>query len=314
MITSKGQASSSLEGKPTYLYRYCSGSRGIQILRDHYLYLCAPNSFNDMFEGSTGSVIDKKSSTLAREVTIRTWLAEGVFPTRAEVEEYVDEFESPQEQADCYSQFAEILDENVAKMREHSGISCLSEYYNHQKMWGTYGDNHTGMCIQFWHDGGNSIIHNHALPVIYSNEKWAELLVEELGPNMELSAWQLACLVFLRKTTVWADEAERRILMLADSHQTRQERQLPFPTTNIRRVFLGPRCSKEHRGVVNELATLHGWNIFDMQCDPSTGISSVHGLGVVRSFEDFEWHFMREQIPAKLPNIAVNPRGGSGGF
>ena len=93
-------------------------------------------------------------------------------------------------------------------MREHSGIIALSEAFNHQKMWGTYGDNHSGACIQFWRDKGNSRVHKYALPIEYSQRDLTAELISRLADNGSASNQLLGELLYLRKTPEWQEEQE----------------------------------------------------------------------------------------------------------
>jgi hypothetical protein len=98
--------------------------------------------------------------------------------TREEAEEWVRDKVSAREQRANFEYFAQQLRELNQKMRHHSGVVCFSASFSNQKMWADYGESHAGVCIQFWHGEGNSIIHTQAQPVIYTNEPRANVLVK----------------------------------------------------------------------------------------------------------------------------------------
>jgi hypothetical protein len=62
-------------------------------------------------------------------------------------------------------------------------------------MWGTYGYNHAGACIEFHSADGTSNFSNHLMPVLYADRKMpicpSELMTERLG----IDQWMLG--VFL---------------------------------------------------------------------------------------------------------------------
>jgi Protein of unknown function (DUF2971) len=300
--------------KPKYLYRYCSASRALQILAENRLYLCAPNKFNDVFEGATAPLVQYQKAVV-RECTIRQHLFWGTWVTREEAEWYVDNHESFEEQCEHYSSFVSKLREVANRMRQHSGITCLSSAFNHQKMWGTYGDNHSGVCIQFWRNGATPHIHKHAVPVTYTKQNWAEAVigcVEDDG-TIPISVWCGA--LFLRKTPEWADEHEWRILTVGDSPISEDQRQWEFPADNIRRVFLGPRIKPEQRDAIYELAGKNGhiFSVQEVDCDPDTGVSAFKGVDVVLHRDDLDWHLQLAMPTPRHAQQAVQPDTGKGG-
>ncbi|MGN6187169.1 MAG: DUF2971 domain-containing protein [Thermoanaerobaculia bacterium] len=288
--TAESLSETSAELAPKYLYRYCSADRAIQILRDNTLYLCAPDKLNDVFEGAVGSAV-KYDPKIARELEIRRYMGlAGI--QRAMAEEIVSESSSAAEQRENFEYFAEQLRQIGRRMRQHSGIVCFSASFNDQRMWGTYGDNHAGVCIQFWHDEGRSPVVKHARPVIYTAEARADLLVKMLNEDGSISPSTLGLLFYLTKTTHWRDENEWRIVMLADSVETQTSRTFRFPASSIRRVFLGPRIDSVKRKEIHDLARAHtsDWAIIDVQVDPENGQSTFHGVEILKHKDDFEWH------------------------
>jgi|SRR5215213_2962293 len=275
---------------PKYLYRYCSADRAIQILRDKYLFLCPLDRLNDMFDASVGSAI-KFSPDVAHELEVRRIMAFGGFSRRV-AEEFVREQSTPKEQRDNFKHFTDELRKMNSRMRKHSGVVCFSATFNDQRMWGTYGDNHSGVCIQFWDDEGKSVVHKHVQPVIYTNEPRGDILIGRMDERGALSPATLGGLFYLTKTPHWVGENEWRIVMLADKHQSDQDRRFRFSASNIRRIYLGPRILPEKREEIWDIARKHtaDWALFDVRADPDTGTSSFHGLEQIKNIDDFEFH------------------------
>lgn len=287
-------------GKPQYLYRYCNADRALQILRDNYMYLAPPSAMNDLIEGTPARVC-KYSKEQARELDIRRYMTEGL--SRRSAAELIDAKVSVAEQRENFEYFANELVKIAVAMREHSGLISLSEAFNHQKMWGTYGDNHSGACIQFWRDSGQSRVHKHALPVEYSHKDLTGELISRLEEDGSVSSTLLGQLLYLRKTPEWQDEHEWRITMLDSQPVPENDRKFHFSSSNIRRVFLGPRVPKSKRDEIHALCGERDfvWSVLDVQVDAVTGISSFHGVELHKSLEDFEWH-ADLALPDKRPD------------
>ena len=276
-------------GKPQYLYRYCDADRALQILRDHAMYLVPPCKMNDLIEG-TPARLTHYSESSAHELEVRRSMKEGL--TRNEATEFVNESVSVQAQKENFEYFVGELQKFAAALREHAGLVCMSAAFNHQKMWGNYAANHSGVCIQFWRDGGDSVVHKHALPVEYTSEDLTKGLVEGLDENGGASIKLLGDLLLLKKTPEWSSEEEWRIVMLDNKPVPEEERLFRFPASNVRRVFLGPRTSEGLRRSFHLLSREQQliWTVFEVRVDSITGVSSFHGIELNRSIEDFEWH------------------------
>lgn len=286
---SASRRSDPFPGKPQYLYRYCSAERALQIVRDNAMYLVPPFKMNDLTEG-TPARLTRYSGWVARELEIRRFAKEGL--ARQNAAELVDESVSIEEQKENFEYFSRKLQKLAVAMRDHSGLICLSAAFNHQKMWGTYGDSHAGACIQFWRDEGRSLVHKHALPVEYTTDDLTRLLVDGLRDDGAATPALLGKLLFMKKTPEWSDEHEWRVIMLDSKPVPEEDRLFRFLESNIRRIFLGPRMSDETRSVFHRLAIERDliWSAIDVRVDPVGGVSTFHGVELNRSLEDLEWH------------------------
>jgi hypothetical protein len=275
---------------PKYLYKYCSAERAVQILRDQYLYLCPFENLNDMYEGTVAPGL-KYSAELARELQIRRIMAIAG-ESRQFAEEFVRESSSADREKEVFDYFATTIRETAKAMRKHGGVACLSADFSNQRMWGTYGDSHQGVCLQFWQDEGRSVIHKLARPVIYTNENRTDLLIKLMDEDGAISPPALGLMFYLTKSVEWKGEHEWRIVMLATTEQGADDRRIRFPATNIRRVFLGPRIDKQRREQVFNIARQHAtdWGVLDVEIDVDSGRANFVGMDVIKHSDDFAWY------------------------
>jgi hypothetical protein len=254
------------------------------------MYLCAPTLLNDAFEGTAARLINF-SPDMAMRLEVRRHLPH--FNNENDARAFVEQHISTDELTASQVFLKEQLQNFVVKTREHSGVICFSEHFGNQRLWGTYGEEHRGACIQFWDDGGNSIVHKHARRMSYIDEDLTDVLIEAIDTKTRaVSVDALATLLYLVKSEEWADEREWRILMLADRPQTEESRFVTFPVSNVRRVFAGPRMSDatkdELRAVCRDSA--YDWSFIETRTDPVTGRSTFHGVERGKGIEDLEWH------------------------
>lgn len=276
--------------KPRFLYKYCSADRALQVLEDLYVYLCPPKDLNDLYEGSLGRML-QYSPEIGFELKWRQIRAHTGWGDE-EAKQFVrEEDHDPDDLRANFDYTADRLRELNALVRHHAGIACFSERRGDQRMWGTYGDNHQGVCIEFANHGEASLIHRHCLPVLYGNERLDNSLPELMREDGSLHAELFAYYCYLRKTRDWESEREWRILMLANDAQPPESRRLSFQRADVKRVFLGPRISSEHSDRIHELASRMSpdWGVFRLRPDSDRGITDFEGIEVVKSFEDLEY-------------------------
>jgi hypothetical protein len=282
-------------GKPKYLYKYCSAQRAAQILRDGYVYLCPPKDLNDLFEGSLGRLL-KFRNDVALELQCKNLMFHTDW-SRDETLEFIEKSISEESIRKNFDFMVDNIRQLNESLREHSGITCFSEIRDDQRMWGTYGDNHGGVCIEFWSQGNKSVIHDRAFPVIYSNERVDDRLSELFNDDCSLNVNALLYYCYLRKTLDWRDEREWRVLILANEEQTTESRKLFFASSNIRRIFLGPRISGADRDNIHEISRAKNadWGIYDLLPKSDEGAIAFEGFEVVKSFEDIKYWLPKTQ-------------------
>lgn len=271
---------------PKYLYRYCSANRAIQILRDKYLYLAPVDKLNDLYEASVGTLLRFTDAGVNRLAARRLETLGGL--SEQEAEDLAKK--TPEaEKRESFKYFVEKVQAINRRLREYSGIVCFSARFNDQRMWGTYADSHAGACIQFSSEDPQSIIH-FAMPVLYTDESILDMLVDSTDIDGTLPTKSLP-LLFLTKSTDWAEEAEWRIVNLGDHAGGEGWRTMGFPTSSVRRVFTGGRMTRTKRDEIHRLAEPDDWSVFELAYDSDTGESHWEGVERVRGRDDFEFWF-----------------------
>ncbi len=274
---------------PKYLYRYCSANRAIQILHDKYLYLASVDQLNDLYESAVGTLL-RPTRAAVEELAVKRIMTLGEL-SRRQAEEYVKDKISDADKRESFEFFLKNVQERNRRMRNFSGIVCFSATFNDQRMWGTYGDGHAGACIQFWDDNDSSVIHKAALPVLYTRETILDLLLEMTNEQGELAAKDLM-LLFLTKSTDWEGEDEWRIINLGEHEDDQKWRQLHFPASNIRRIFLGGRMPQPLRDEIRALSDLNDWSVIQLVYDADSGESHWEGAENVNR-DDLEFWIER---------------------
>lgn len=287
---------------PDYLYRYCSAERAIQGLRDNSLYLCPPADFNDLYEGTVARLTQYDRTAglalVAKIASIRHSLSLDV--ARAVLEESMPEPEIKR----TFDDVAAWLREPAEKLRLNSGVTCFSLRRDDQHMWGTYGVNHTGVCIEFCNRSGRSEVLIRAQPVLYKNGSLADKLPDLLDDDLSLNIHRLALWCYFVKSTDWRDEREWRVFTLSTQPLNTSQRLLAFESQDVRRVFCGPRMNPDHRKELGMLAQASGcpWALIDLKPDVHAGFTQFDGLDVLQSRQDFTYWFPEAFASLKGPS------------
>ena len=175
-----------------------------------------------------------------------------------------------------------------SKMRQYSGVTCFTTKGDDQRMWGTYGDNHAGVCIQFHNGHPASLIASSCLPVIYGDLPHEGTLSSLLSDDGTLNTNALASLCYLHKSNDWRDEREWRILMIAATPQDLNARKETLQPNDIARVFLGPRVAQEHANAIKELCNKR-WPVYEYVVDMAMGTTDLAPVDI-RSGSDLAMH------------------------
>lgn len=285
---------------PEYLYRYCSVDRALQVLSDRRLYLCPPADFNDLYEGTMARLTqyspDAGLDLVARIASLRHSIS--LEQAREMLKARMPESEIKR----TFTDTAKWLQEPAEKLRLNSGITCFSVRRDDQHMWGTYGMNHTGVCIEFSNRSGKSEILRRAQPVLYKDGSLAEKLPEMFKEDMSLDIHRLALWCYFVKSTDWRDEREWRVFTLSTQPLSQNDRMLPFESNDVRRIFCGPRMQSDKRRELDRLASLPAcqWAVIDLKPNVHAGITQFEGVDVMESRQDFAYWFPEVFSPKGL--------------
>jgi len=160
-------------------------------------------------------------------------------------------------------------------------------------MWGSYGANHSGVCIEFCNRSGVSEIFRRAQPVLYSAGSLAERLPDLIQQDLSLDLPRLALWIFFVKSTDWRDEHEWRVFTLSTKPLPPEERFLSFEPKDVRRVFCGSRMDAQLRTDLSRICTNQAqeWALIDVIPDVHKGIAQFDGIDVLDDRQDFEYWF-----------------------
>jgi hypothetical protein len=287
---------------PEFLYRYCSAERAVQVLRDNSLYLCPPADFNDLYEGTIARLTQYDREAALVLVSKFATIRQGVSPkvARSMLGERMPEAEIKR----TFRDVATWLREPAEKLRLNSGVTCFSTRRDDQHMWGTYGVNHTGVCIEFCNRSGESEILRRAQPVLYKNGSLADKLPDLFNNDLGLDIHRLALWCYFVKSTDWRDEREWRVFTLSMQPLTTIQRLLPFQPKDVRRVFCGPRMGTDPRKELSALASKSDcpWALLDLKPDVHAGFTQFDGVDVLEFPQDFTYWFPEAFAPQKRPN------------
>ncbi len=270
--------------KPSYLYKYCSASRAAQICRDRTFYFTPVSKLNDLFEFRAKSFLTETTESKYR-VFAKRLLAEKWCTTWDEAIDMAHSM-SDDEVESSYQQFVKSLTEMLERTMTHSGVTCFSEERNNQRMWGTYGDSHSGACIEFDTSAEKSQFAKHLMPVIYTSSKLDACPAELMTDTLTLDQYVLG-FFFCMKQVDWSEEREWRLLLLADSPQSPCERIHPFEPGAISRIFLGPRISDNDEEQIRSAAAAVGTHVgvFKREIDPIESKEQYVGIEQVKCLE-----------------------------
>jgi len=282
---------------PSYLYRYCSAERAVQVLGEKRLFLSPPKDFNDIYEGTIARLVQYEKDA-ARELFVKFVALRGSLPldaVRAKVRD-----REPDEQ--IRANFADVstwLEGPAEKLRQHSGLTCFSLRRDDQHMWGTYGANQTGACIEFCNRSGTSEILRRAQPVLYRDGSLAKILPDLIQDDLSLDLHRLALWTYFVKSTDWRDEHEWRVFTLSTKPISPEGRFLPFTSKDVRRVFCGPRMDAKLRAELERICTdqKQEWALIDIVPAVHKGISQFAGFDVLDDRQDFEYWFPEVFLP-----------------
>ena len=154
--------------RPDLVYKYGSASSIAQIVQDLTFFFAPAAPQNDLYEFRARSLFTEDSDTLyrlhAKRLMAEGWFSD--FDQAVAAAKVVD----PEDVNNTYSSATSYLIGSGAA-KAHSGVTCFSSLPNNQRMWGTYGNNHSGAVIHFSTDKRLSRFASHLSPVMYTDTK-----------------------------------------------------------------------------------------------------------------------------------------------
>jgi hypothetical protein len=270
--------------KPAFVYKYCSAQRAAQVVQDLKFYFAPVTQLNDLFEFRAASVyqetVDSKYRVFAKRLIADRWFSD--FSQAFEVAKSLDSREIDL----AYSFFLNQLSAMLAKVMRYSGVVCFTAERNNQRMWGTYGDKHTGAVLEFSTSTELSRFAAHLMPVIYTDTKLPICPSELMTERLTIDQWMLGVFLCV-KHIHWREESEWRLLLLADAEQTVEERLVPFERSALTRIFLGPRISPDQESLIRNAATKQkpAVPVFKRRIDDALATEEYSGVELIHSFD-----------------------------
>jgi hypothetical protein len=275
------------KGRPKFLYKYCSAPRAAQILSDLTFYYTPARALNDLYD--LGAHAYREDAESKYRVFANRLIALGCHSdfTEAFAEAKSTSLSSVEE---TYSFFVEQLNTQLRALQSHSGVTCFTSERNNQRMWGTYGAEHSGAVLEFTTDPERARFAAHLNPIIYTAVKPPICPSALVTAEQELNQ-QMVVLLFSVKSLDWKEEREWRLLLLADHEQKTADRIIPFERSALMRVFIGPRISMENETSVREAASklVPAVPVFSRLADTELAREEHVGIEEIHSFEQIEY-------------------------
>jgi Protein of unknown function (DUF2971) len=290
------------KSRPAVVYKYGSAARVAQIVRDLTFFFAPAATQNDLYEFRARSLFTEDEDTPFR-VTAKGLVADGSVSSFAEGFEMAKMLD-PQDVRPSYEFVMRQVNEELARAKAHSGLTCFSSHANNQRMWGTYGDNHAGALIHFSTDKAHSRFASHLSPVIYTATKLPFCPSHLVTGQMQVDQLVMAA-AFCVKSIDWRDEHEWRLLLLADTEQPTEARIVKFEREAVARVILGPRISAEDERTIRDAAATHSPEVpvLKRRIHPELAYEELVGFEEIHNFEQFKYWFDRLST-ARSPDSA----------
>jgi Protein of unknown function (DUF2971) len=226
--------------KHLYLYKPANDYT-LKIFQDGRLWAAKPERFNDPFDCDL-----EVSKGITEEDLMNTVRALHGQRDRwpPHITKFVDStFDkngkfTPAERARIDKEIQTVIEDN-----KNSGVVCLSEVNDAILMWSHYGQNHTGICIEFERKADNPLGDPEiCTPVQYSSK----YPVIDFGKMLLSRDGQTLNLMMRYKADCWASEKEWRLITDNGDMQS----PLPGP---ISKVIFGLRTPADFRAKVQAL-------------------------------------------------------------
>lgn len=202
------------------------------LLLNNRLWLAAPSTFNDPFDGRSAYDLTLRGTEFRKELE-RLLRRQGMKSEEARRRVRSDVVANPE-------WFRQQREQHLNLIRNHVGVCALSANPRSPLLWAHYAQDHKGLCVQLrpWVDPAALVAHQ----VEYRNE------YPVMQDFNRAATGRDAILPFLRKSTDWAYEEEWRIVK-----PERPNALHPFNVEAMTAVILGMRMTDTDKAYIYEL-------------------------------------------------------------
>jgi len=202
------------------------------LLLHNRLWLAAPSTFNDPFDGRSAYDLTLRGTELRKELE-RLLRRQGMKSEEARRQVRSDVVANPE-------WFRQQREQHLNLIRNHLGVCALSANPRSPLLWAHYAQDHKGLCVQLrpWADPEALVAHQ----VEYRNDYPVMQDFDRAATGRD------AMLPFLRKSTDWAYEEEWRLV-----EPERPNTPQPFNAGAMTGVIFGMRMTKADKAYVCEL-------------------------------------------------------------
>lgn len=226
---------------PFHLYKFRSipdaadeqGRERLEALLLHNrLWLAAPSTFNDPFDGRSAYELTLRGAELRKELE-QLLRRQGMKSAEAKRRVRSDVVANPE-------WFRQQREQHLNLIRNHLGVCALSANPRSPLLWAHYAQDHKGICVQLrlWVDPEALVAHQ----VEYRNDYPVMLDFGRAATGRD------AMLPFLRKSTDWAYEEEWRLV-----EPERPNTHRSFNARAMTGVIFGLRTTEADKAYVRDL-------------------------------------------------------------
>ena len=152
--------------------------------------------------------------------------------------------------------------------KKHYKVACFTEYCDDTVMWGIYGDNQKGICIEYdFHK--NPIFEYFCMPVNYVEQLNHDIIIEKVNEDKHFSN-RLADKLFLEKTDNWSHENEWRIVVNTLTPFKHYEFEGDYEYLKFmvpESVYLGLKMEPEEKNRIIEMCKTRNIKVYEMKRD-----------------------------------------------
>jgi hypothetical protein len=229
-----------------YLYRPPNGFT-LKVFQDERLWSSKPEHFNDPFDCDLE--VTKGITEVDVMDTVHALHGRQRDNWPPEIANFIDSiFDkdgnfTPKERERISKEIQAVIDDN-----KNSGVVCLSEVNDAIPMWSHYGQNHTGICIEFERKPDNPLGDAEICSPVQYSSKYP---VIDFGKMLLSRDGQTLNLMLRYKADCWASEKEWRLIT------DNGDKQCPLPGP-ISKVILGIRTPDDFRAKIKAACDAKG--------------------------------------------------------